>query len=240
MSLRSRARGALGALGYDLRRVSQSGLGRDPFLDVRVLAGPRPGLVVADVGANLGQTVSRVLESLPAPVIHSFEPSPSTFAELRRRTAGIADLHLSNCAVGSEPGVLELNENTLPTMSSILENGAGGAGDLRARTPVTVTTLDEYCAARSIERLDVVKSDTQGYDLEVLKGAERLFARRSVGFVLVEVIFGDLYEGVPRVERIFEFLRKRGFDLVSFYDFGYQGGRASWADALFAHREDGA
>jgi FkbM family methyltransferase len=45
-------------------------------------------------------------------------------------------------------------------------------GAVVAETPVTVTTLDEYCAANGIERIDLLKNDTQGYELEVLRGAE--------------------------------------------------------------------
>ena len=53
---------------------------------------------------------------------------------------------------------MELIENTNSDMSSLLEIGADGWGDVRARTPVQIKTSDEYCDERSIDRLDLVKS----------------------------------------------------------------------------------
>jgi FkbM family methyltransferase len=230
--LRSTARRGFNALGYDLRKLSGE-LGQNAFLDMRALSGHRAGTVVADVGANIGQTVHRLRASLDAPVIHAFEPGPSTFAELERRTAGIPDLFLTNCALGAEAGTLELNQNTHSDMSSFLEIGADGWGEVQAKTPVEIKPLDEYCAERSIEYLDVLKSDTQGYDLEVLKGAKTLLAERRIQLVFIELNLNESYEGLPRLDTIIGFLLDHGFHLVSFYNFHYQNDRASWADALF-------
>lgn len=232
MDLRSTVRRTFNSLGYDVRKVSGN-LGQNAFFDMRALSGQRPGVVAADVGANVGQTVHRLRASLDAPVIHAFEPGPSTFAELERRTAGVPDLHLVNCALGSEPGMLELNENTNSDMSSFLKIGTDGWGDVRAKTPVDVLTLDDYCEEHSVEHLDLLKTDTQGYDLEVLKGASGLLAASRIHLVFIEINLNDAYEGLPRVDAIFGFMLDHGFHLVSFYNFHHQNDRASWADALF-------
>ena len=144
MDLRSAARRAFNSIGYDVRKLSGE-LSQNAYLDIRALLGDGRGLVAVDVGANTGQTVHRLRASLVDPVIHAFEPSPSTFAELRRRTARVPDLYLENHALGAAAGTVELIENTNSDMSSLLEIGADGWGDVRARTPVQIKTLDEYC-----------------------------------------------------------------------------------------------
>jgi hypothetical protein len=54
---------------------------------------------------------------------------------------------------------------------------------------VAVTTLDRYARERGLERLDLMKIDTEGNEDEVLAGAEELFAR-SRPFVICEVLKG--------------------------------------------------
>jgi FkbM family methyltransferase len=232
MDLKSTARRAFNLIGYDVYKIS-GGLGRNPFRDMRALMGGGRGLVAVDVGANIGQTVHRLRAALNAPVIHAFEPSPSTFAELRRRTEGVPDLYLANRALGARPGTMELIENIHSDMSSFLEIGAYGWGEVRSRTPVKVGTLDEHCEDFSIDRLDLVKSDTQGYDLEVLRGAQGLLGDRRIHLVFIEINFIEVYDGLPRVDAILGFMQDHGFRLVSFYNFRYRGDQAGWADALF-------
>src|SRR5207253_4668851 len=96
-----------------------------------------------------------------------------------------------------------------------------------------VRTIDSYCAERGITIIDILKSDTQGFDLEVIKGAARLLEQRRIQLIYMEITFSDMYKGLPRFDEIYGFLADRGFALVSFYDFYYQHGRAGWTDALF-------
>src|ERR1041385_1246675 len=84
-----------------------------------------------------------------------------------------------------------------------------------------------------LNHLDILKSDTQGFDLAVLQGAQRLLERRAVRLVFMEITFSKMYEELPRFDQIYAFLLDRGFALVSFYDFYYQRERAGWTDALF-------
>jgi len=81
-----------------------------------------------------------------------------------------------------------------------------------------------------------VKSDTQGYDLEVLKGAEGMFRENAIKLVYSEIIFSNLYKDMPSFGQMYDFLITRGFRLVSFYEVTYEDGLASWTDGLFAHQ----
>ena len=96
-----------------------------------------------------------------------------------------------------------------------------------------MTTLDGYCAEQSIGRLDILKTDTQGYDLEVLAGAAGLLDGHRVGLIFMEISYADVYERGPGLDEVYGFLRDRGFFLVSFYNFAFKNGRADWSDALF-------
>ncbi len=122
-------------------------------------------------------------------------------------------------------------------MSSFLEPGPEYWGEVKRRVTVPVTTLDNYCAELSIERLDILKTDTQGYDLEVLRGSADLLGRHRVRLIYLEISYADVYESGPGLDEVYAFLRGRGFFLVSFYNFAFKNGRADWSDALFVDPE---
>jgi FkbM family methyltransferase len=225
------------ALGFDVVRFRRDRVGRDALEDMaRYLQTDRP--LVFDVGANIGQSIERFRARFPRSTIHSFEPSPTTFDTLRRYAGNLDGVHLWNCALGSAPGRRMLFENSDTSMSSLLPLGESGWGDVTKETSVDVTTIDQFCRAHEIQRIDVLKSDTQGFELEVLRGAERMFGAETVGLVYCEVIFSDMYEGRASCAEIYDFLTNRGFRLVTFYDFYYQQHLAGWTDALFVHHAD--
>lgn len=219
--------------GIDIRFIPE--LGFDAYADMRKLAATDDP-VVFDVGANRGQTIEQFRKAFARPVIHAFEPGREAFAELQRRTAGIAELHLNNVALGARTESRTFLQNERDDMSSFLELSADGWGGVKDRYPVEVTTVDDYCAAHGIERIDVLKSDTQGFDLDVIKGAQRTIDHHAIGLIFMEITFSDMYKGLPRFDEIYAFLADRRFALVSFYDFYYQRGRAGWTDALFIAR----
>jgi FkbM family methyltransferase len=217
-------------LGIDIRFIPKVGF--DAYDDMRALVtAPRP--VLFDVGANRGQTIERFRATFASPVIHAFEPGRDTFADLQRRMAGVPDLHLNNVALGERSESRTFYDTDPPDMSSLLEQSVDAWGRIQAKYPVEVVTLDDYCAAHGVERIDVLKSDTQGFDLAVIKGAQRMIERRAIRMIFMEITFSDMYKGTPRFDEIYAYLADRRFALVSFYDFYYQHGRAGWTDALF-------
>ena len=174
---------------------------------------PTDGPMIFDVGANIGQTITDFRSFFPRSVIHSFEPSPTTFQALTRHAGGRKDVHLWNFAFGSTPGRMTLRENSFPVMS-FLQLGDHGWGQVVRETPVEIKTVDQFCREQSIEKVDILKSDTQGFDLEVLLGAEQMIRDGRIGLVYLEVIFAALYENQPSISRIYDFMLDRDFYLV--------------------------
>jgi FkbM family methyltransferase len=200
---------------------------------MRNLAGARPGHLIFDVGANVGQTIGYFRHSFEKPIIHSFEPNRTAFSELQDRCSGIEGVYLNNFALGAEVGRLELLENAYSELSSFLEPGVDGGGTVTRHSPITVETIDNYCIKNRISCIDILKSDTQGFDLEVLKGAKRLLMNHRIHLVYMEITFSEMYKNSPKLDEIYAFLTNHGFVLVTFYKFYYQNGRAGWTDALF-------
>jgi Methyltransferase FkbM domain len=82
-----------------------------------------------------------------------------------------------------------------------------------------VTTLNEFCAAHGIAHVDVLKIDTEGYDLPILQGARGLISAGRIDFVYIE--FNDI---MPRsgasggaLYPLSEFLQPFGFRFIASY-----------------------
>lgn len=234
MSLRKLLNPLLEPFGYQIYHGNPGAMGLDPFRDMRRLVdSPRP--MIFDVGANSGQTIRNLRQRFPVGEIHAFEPAEPAFAELRAKCGHLPDVHLNQTALGGEPGEYEFYEMDSSPMSSFLPLGRDGWSRVVRTTRMRVTTVDDYCSRHGIESIDILKSDTQGYDLEVLRGARGMLESGRVHLVYMEVNFAEIYESLPRLDEIFGFLADRGYALVAFYRFQFQHDRASWTDALFVH-----
>jgi FkbM family methyltransferase len=218
--------------GLELRRLPDAA-GRDPFLYMKSALQNVPSPVIFDVGANVGQSITRFRCLWPQSVIHAFEPGRTSFSELQRRTAGAERVHLTHAAVGASAGWHEFQENSQGDMSSFLDPSQDAWGTIVDRYEVPVTTVDLYRAERSVPRVDILKIDTQGFDLHVLHGARGSLEQGQVRFVLLELIFASLYQGQARVDEVFRFLMDHQMHLVGIYDFHFVHDLAGWADALF-------
>lgn len=132
-------------LGYQLFRTAPKSLGLSPFRDMsRLVATTQP--VVFDVGANVGQTVRKMRRHLRNPVLHCFEPTPSTFVKLTERCGELNNVYLNNVGLADRVGELELHQLDSSEMNSFLPPAEDSWGNIVAREVVPVTTIDEYCA----------------------------------------------------------------------------------------------
>lgn len=224
---------AVRSLGYDVTRADR--LGADPFIDIaRFMSSSCP--VIFDVGANIGQSAQKFRAMFPFAELHCFEPSPSVFGELKRNVGADRRTHLWNCGIGAADGRQRFFENDQSVMNSFLPLGSEAWVKTLAEINVDVQTIDHFCAENQIETIHLLKSDTQGYDLEVLKGAEQTMRAEKVNLVCMELNFADIYLGQGSFGQQYEFLTSSGFRLLAFYEMYRRDDLAAWADALFIHR----
>lgn len=229
---------------YDVRPAVT--LGEDAFRDVQRIY-ERPCRTIFDVGANIGQTAEKLASCFPEARIFSFEPGEAAFARLQTVSQRLAAVSPWKLALGRESGAATLYQYHFDETNSLLPK-ASGAEDFivdsshmseAGTSSVHVTTIDEFCSENGIASIDLLKIDTQGYELEVLAGARRLM--QSVPFIYVEVAFVRYYEQQPLFQEVYQFLHERGYRLVALYESGYLthyyqvGG-----NALFVHESYGA
>jgi FkbM family methyltransferase len=132
------------------------------------------GGVFVDVGAHIGiYTLAMARTAGPSGSVHSFEPNPASFERLSHHVFlnGLANVCLNQVAVGSAEGRAKLNAPT--------KENSGAASLLSTNMParfaarpieVQVTSLDAYCSRHLFDRVDLIKIDCQGYEVQVLEG----------------------------------------------------------------------
>jgi FkbM family methyltransferase len=240
--MKSLAKRIVAKLGYSLNRVPPGivvglDLGRDLSL---VMEGNRSPVCV-DAGAHDGHFVDFLLANLRGPVIHAFEPAPVPFAGLKSRHGATTGVTLVNAGLGREAGSIEFNiydNQTLNSFLPMLPAGAStlGGAKLVETLSVPVFSLDSYAASCGLARIDLLKIDTQGFELQILQGAGRLLAEGKVGTVLVEINFAPLYDRQVWAHEIIGFLHEHGLHLVDFYEKCRLNPLLGWCTALFTRR----
>jgi FkbM family methyltransferase len=224
-------------IGYDVSRYNPKELGRDPFRDMKFFLNSLNCPVIFDVGANIGQSVDSFRQTFPDSLIHSFEPSPGTYSKLREHCNGLNGVKTWNCGIGSSQAILPFLENDNSDMSSFLAPGKLCWGKQDRTTDVKVLTLDEFAREQDVKSVHILKSDTQGYELEVFKGAEGLMKENRIGLIYFEYIFSEMYKDLPSFDEVFRFLLEHNFALVSFYQPHFQQDILSWTDVMFINVE---
>jgi FkbM family methyltransferase len=175
-----------------------------------------PGDVFVDVGANIGYLTAVGASRVgPSGEVHAFEPVPEYLARLEALRAANPghSITVNPAALGEEEGTAEI---ALAADGNIGWNtmvpGLLDRGQARARHRVRVRRLDRYLAERGIGRVALVKVDTEGFELPVLRGASGfLEGARELPAILCEVAPGAYPLLGARVADLFEFLARFGY-----------------------------
>jgi FkbM family methyltransferase len=148
----------------------------DPILrTVATALLPSDAPTICEVGSNIGASVLQIVAAKPHAEIYAFEPS-NRFQPLLARNlaaAGAKPVHIRSILLGRASGQGWLSNNT--TSASMVSAEYDGH-DPRGRQLAEMATLDDAMAG--VRSVEMIKVDTDGYDFEVLRGAEGILRRQ--------------------------------------------------------------
>lgn len=143
-----------------------------------------------DVGANCGSYSMALRQCFPSATITAFEPNPEVFPSLVDRLSH-SRVECVNLGLSDESGEMELFLRSSNRQTSHASVYQGVLAELHAysdveKISVGLTTLDQYCQEKEIERIDFLKIDTEGHELAVLQGAQTLLEQNRIGCIQFE------------------------------------------------------
>ncbi len=185
--------------------------------------------IIFDVGAHHGESIERFKDVFPQSAIHSFEADLENYERMRASFQNKPGVTLNHFAAGSEPGTKTFYRNVKSDTSSFNRvNTQSSWAKTRSQQynvapeqftqkayEIKLDTLDHYIARSGIERVDILKMDTQGFEDEVLKGAQQSLSEGCIKVIETEVIMGDLYERYLNFYDIEQILIPAGFRLCA-------------------------
>ncbi len=195
---------------------------------------------VFDIGANSGQFATLARQLWPSAQVHSFEPLPAVFAELRATHGSDPQVSAHNVGLSEQAGTQRMFSSAFSPSSSLLPMAALHQQEwphsaAHTEVDVRLERLDDWMRAASAkpELPWLVKIDVQGFEMGVINGGvETLQAAR---FVVLEVSFYELYESQHLFGSIHARLHELGFifrgNVEQFCS--RDGTRVLYADAIF-------
>lgn len=179
-----------------------------------------------DVGANSGQYAGLMRELGYKGNIHSFEPTSMAFNLLSNKSKKDKNWHVHQLAIGANTGEIEINISENSFSSSILEieklhvKSAPQSRYINKET-VPIETIDNlFPVITKGAKAIYMKIDTQGYESEVLKGAEN--SLHKIQCIQLEMSLVKLYKNEWLFEETLDYLKKKYFEIYTiepeFYD----------------------
>ncbi len=239
-------------MGWDVRRaypLPESGevpSVTDPFHEQRRLLRGTTSPVIFDIGAHVGRVVQRYAELVPGARLYAFEPFPGSYEQLvavATRTPNVTPFKMALGAYSGR-GVLHVNRSTatnslLPTDPRARETWNGtDVTETVGKIEVEVRRLDDFLAERTeLGRIDVLKLDAQGSEMDIFHGGATALRSGRIGMVYAEIIVGLSYVGQSHWLKNFEWLTDAGYDVHNVYNLCHNNdGGLNQLDALFVRR----
>ncbi len=178
-----------------------------------------------DVGAHEGETSNLFNKYLSIKKIYCFEPSPINYENLKKKIAKKENIFLFNFGLGDRDGEEDFNQLEESSSSTLVELNQKSKYFQKKKKilnlfikknfkifsqTVNIMKLKNFMHNNSIEYIDILKIDTEGYEMKVIKGAEEKI--KNIDYIYFEHHFDDMLKKNYTLSDIHNYLVKNGFE----------------------------
>jgi FkbM family methyltransferase len=171
-------------------------------------------LCVFDVGANAGQFLRVTLAVLEGRQVqlHCFEPGADAYRRLVSLGGQKTNVTLNNLALADHVGEMTLHYNQPGSgLASLSKRRLDHFGiEFEGAETVRVQTLDNYCQEKNVNHIHLLKTDVEGHELSVFRGADRMLRERRIDRILFEFGGGNI-DSRTYFQDFYYFLHRHGF-----------------------------
>ncbi len=197
------------------------------FIQLEVLKKKESDLLIFDVGANDGGSIIRFKKIFPNSVVHSFEPNPK-LVDLIKKKFNHDHLVINQTALSKESIKRKFYFYESHRISSFYPMEEKSKykiqrfkNDEETKVSYVETdTIDNYCESNQIDKINILKIDTQGSEAEVLQGSRKLLNNQSVDIIELEYILGIAHKNANSLFDIELSLKDYGYKLIAIENSG--------------------
>jgi len=171
---------------------------------------------IIDIGANTGQTIDRFQRIFSNCEIYSVEPSFNAFSKLNRDYKEKKNISLFNFAIGDKKKnkiFYDYNDNVLSSFNKL--NKKNSLNKIYKKNKVKVLSLDEFCKQYKISNINILKIDTQGNEINVLRSGAKSLRSQIFDLIELEIILGDYYNNFSNFFSLEGYLIKNNYRLLA-------------------------
>lgn len=171
--------------------------------------------IVIDVGANIGETTLNFAKLVGSNgVVYSFEPDPINYKTLEYNLSlnHFRNITLNKLGLGNQNGTYKIQtfDNNNKGMNRIINN----TSPAKNYRQIIVTTLNEYVKSNNIKKVDLIKIDVEGFELNVLKGSSEVLQRFSPK-LFIELDDSNLKEQGSSAKELIKLLSDYNYTIVN-------------------------
>lgn len=200
----------LGILNYENSQIS----GED-FLLKKISEKINP-LLVLDIGANRGEYSKKIKFFSSDAKVYAFEPHPISFKNLESDSSKYQYIPI-NLGCSDVEGKLKLydykraEDNYIYSHASLYKDVIEKIHNEESRVwEIDITTVDKFCLENNINRINLLKIDTEGNEFKILLGAKNMIQNNAIDCIHFE------FNEMNIISRVF---LKDFYDLLPQYDF---------------------
>lgn len=168
---------------------------------------------ILDIGANIGYVSLRLAQTAIYGTVTGFEPALHNFSKCKANIGlnNFPNLSVHNLGIGSNPGTLHLRSSD-PHNRGMNKIEVDNNDSAQENEAVKITTVDAWIDETATSKVDLIKIDVEGYEMEILKGAENTISRFWPNLFL-EVNHKYLSEFGSSSAQLFEWLSVRNYKI---------------------------
>ena len=187
---------------------------------------------IFDVGSHRGESIDYFIKLKDLKKIQSFEPQKNIFLVLKKKYKNNNKVILNQIALSQNENYKDFYINDLSSTSSfsrlnkkslwlkIKNKILNKKNPIINKIKIRSLTIDKFIKQKKIKKIDLLKIDTEGHELEVLKGALKTIKEHKVKFILIELHFSKMYQNYSK-KKIESFLAKNNFFLLKKFKFPF-------------------
>jgi FkbM family methyltransferase len=169
----------------------------------------KPGAVMIDIGANIGQTAMNfAIRGGNNSVVYAFEPDPVNYSKAieNLKKNSFKNIHYFNIGLGAE------NEELSLKINSPLNRGGNriDRGNSTNSVVIKIRKLDDVLEEEKVKKTDLIKIDVEGFEFEVLKGARKTIMRDKP-VLYVEIDENNLRQQGTSAKDVIQFISGLGY-----------------------------